>query len=254
MRSPVKQDQRTIVGRRGALAGATLVIGVLVLSGCAPEPDPVPYAVPVELPPKSDAPDGGVANVDLADPQWITAVAEASGIPERALRSYAGAAIRKAELTPECGIGWTTIAAVGFAESDHGRHDGSKLGEDGVVTPPIFGVPLTGGETEEITDTDQGVIDGDPVHDRAVGPFQFIPQSWENWGTDASGDGVLDPQNLDDAAMAAANYLCRASDYDMRTEGGWLTGIRAYNSSPEYLRRVAAAANEYAEAAPSDER
>lgn len=253
MRSLMKSHQTPAVRRRAPIAGAVLVLGVVALTGCAPEPDPIPFAVPVELPPKSDAPDGGVANVDLADADWITTVSEASGIPERALRSYAGAAIRKAELTPECGIGWTTIAAVGFAESDHGRHDGSKLGEDGVVTPPIFGVPLSGGDTEEITDTDDGVLDGDTTHDRAVGPFQFIPESWANWGTDASGDGVLDPQNLDDAAMAAANYLCRASDYDMRTGDGWLTGIRAYNSSPEYLRRVAAAANEYAEAVPSDE-
>ncbi|WP_285042731.1 lytic transglycosylase domain-containing protein [Plantibacter sp. LMC-P-059a] len=251
MHSPGMQDRQTATRRRRSLAGASILLGAILLSGCAPEPEPVPYAQPVELPPKSDAPDGGVANVDLADEAWVAEVSSSSGIPERALRSYAGAAIRKAELTPECGIGWTTIAAVGFAESDHGRHDGSKLGEDGVVTPPIFGVPLQGGETEEITDTDQGVLDGDPVHDRAVGPFQFIPESWKNWGTDASGDGVLDPQNLDDAAMAAANYLCRASDYDMRTEAGWLSGIRAYNSSPEYLRRVAAAANEYAEAVPS---
>ena len=107
--------------------------------------------------------------------------------------------------------------------------------------PPIFGIALDGGNTAEITDTDDGAIDGDTEFDRAVGPMQLIPQTWRNWHVDGGGDGVEDPQNIDDAAMAAANYLCRSS-IAMDTEDGWRAAISAYNSSDTYLSNVAAAA------------
>ena len=81
----------------------------------------------------------------------------------------------------------------------------------GNAVPPIFGIALDGGNTAEITDTDDGAIDGDAEFDRAVGPMQLIPQTWRNWHIDGGGDGVEDPQNIDDAALAAANYLCRSS-------------------------------------------
>ena len=146
---------------------------------------------------------------------------------------------------PECGLSWNTLAAIGFAESRHGSHDGSSIGADGTVAPGIFGVPLAGGDTELVADSDGGSIDGDTEFDRAVGPMQLIPQTWRNWHTDASGDGVEDPQNIDDAVQATANYLCRASG-DMTTEAGWRAGIAAYNGAESYIRAVAAAGVEYA--------
>jgi len=41
----------------------------------------------------------------------------------------------------------------------------------------------------------------------AVGWMQFMPSTWERWGVDASGDGVADPWNPEDAIYAAARYL-----------------------------------------------
>ena len=77
------------------------------------------------------------------------------------------------------------------------------------------------------------LIDGDPDIDRAVGPMQLIPQTWRNWHVDGGADGVEDPQNIDDAATAAANYLCRSS-IGMDTEAGW----RAADRGLQRQRRV----------------
>ena len=82
--------------------------------------------------------------------------------------------------------------------------------------------------------------------------MQLIPQTWRNWHVDGGGDGVEDPQNIDDAAVAAANYLCRSS-IAMDTEDGWRAAISAYNSSDTYLSNVAAAAVSYTELAAGRE-
>jgi membrane-bound lytic murein transglycosylase B len=210
----------------------------------APGPD---YALPSDPPPAADERTRrGVAG--RADADWVERVAAASGIPARALAAYAGVAIAKAKEMPACGLGWTTLAAIGLVESDHGRHGGSSVGEDGTVTPPIFGIALDGSAAAHIPDSDGGAIDGDADYDRAVGPMQLIPQTWRNWHVDGSGDGVQDPQNIDDAVLATANYLCRASG-DMASREGWRTGVLAFNGSDSYAQAVADAANRYAAAA-----
>jgi len=174
----------------------------------------------------------------LVDPTWAATTASATGIPERAVLAYAGAALSKAASAPACRLSWTTLAAIGKAESDHGRHGGSSIGADGTVTPPIYGVALDGNGVALVPDSDGGTIDGDAAADRAVGPMQLIPQTWRNWHTDANGDGVEDPQNIEDAVMATTNYLCRASTA-LDTEGGWRAAISAYNSAPSYVAKVA---------------
>ena len=211
----------------------------------ADEPAAATWAPPAEAPIAAIAP-AGPALSDLVDAEWLSTTAERTGIPPRALAAYAGIALAKAEAMPSCGLAWNTLAAIGFAESRHGSHGGSSLGADGTVTPGIFGVALAGGDTAHIPDSDGGAIDGDAEFDRAVGPMQLIPQTWRNWHIDANFDGVEDPQNIDDATMATANYLCRASG-DMTTETGWRAGIAAYNGAESYIRKVAAAGVSYAE-------
>ena len=77
-----------------------------------------------------------------------------------------------------------------------------------------------------------------------MGPMQFIPTSWETYGRDANGDGVADPNQIDDAALAAANLLCDGRD--LATAEGWKQAIGSYNSSDEYLANVRNAAASYA--------
>jgi hypothetical protein len=212
--------------------------------GVVPE-EAVTWAPGVEAPVQAAEPGAGIA--DLVDPDWAAVTAVSTGIPERALRAYAGAAIIKANTMTRCKLSWNTLAAIGAVESDHGRHDGSAVGDDGTVSPAIYGIPLDGVITAEIPDSDAGEIDGDATIDRAVGPMQLIPQTWRNWHTDGNADGVEDPQNLDDSVMAAANYLCRASSA-LDTEPGWREAVLAYNGSETYLTNVALTAVNYAKA------
>jgi len=213
-----------------------------------PDAEPLPSWAPPADPPVEASETTGPGIAGVVDPLWLAETAQTTGIPERALAAYAGAAIMKSIEAPQCGLSWATLAGIGATESDHGRHGDSHLDENGTATPGIFGVALDGDGVALIPDSDGGEIDGDAQADRAVGPMQHIPQTWRNWHVDGGGDGIEDPQNIDDAVLAAANYLCRASTaYD--TEDGWRAGIRSYNIPEFYLGTVAKYAVEYADAA-----
>ncbi|GAA1841602.1 hypothetical protein GCM10009836_21240 [Pseudonocardia ailaonensis] len=174
-----------------------------------------------------------------ADPAaWAGERARGTGIPARALQAYAAAELTQRERTPACGLSWATLAGIGQIESNHGRIHGSTL-VDGVASPPIVGIPLDGSSgTRVIPDSEGGRLDGDTEFDRAVGPMQFLPQTWARFG-----EG--DPQDVDDAARAAAAYLCSA-DRVVAEGDGWWEGVLAYNRSVDYARKVWAAADGYA--------
>lgn len=95
-----------------------------------------------------------------------------------------------------------------------------------------------------IKDSDGGRLDGDSVYDRAVGPMQFIPQTWRAYETDGNLDEEADPQNIYDAALASARYLCAASG-SMATKDGQQTAYFSYNHDQDYSDDVAAAADRY---------
>jgi membrane-bound lytic murein transglycosylase B len=166
-------------------------------------------------------------------------------VPEAALRAYKAAVAATNGSHPSCDLPWTLLAAIGRVESDHGRYGGSVLGSDGLPRPAIRGVALNGvGPVAAIADSDNGRFDGDKVWDRAVGPMQFIPTTWAGSGRDGDGDGVANPNDIDDAALAAAGYLC-AEDRDTATGEGWWDGVLTYNASGDYARLVWAAAERY---------
>ncbi|MBC7594379.1 MAG: lytic transglycosylase domain-containing protein [Kineosporiaceae bacterium] len=184
-----------------------------------------------------------VSNSARIDPSWLDTVSLNTGIPRIALAAYAGAATVLAESSPQCHLGWNTLAAIGHIESDDGRHGGAILSDNGYSSVPIIGPRLDGGAFAGIHDSDGGVWDGDSVWDHAVGPFQFIPQTWRTWGADGNGDGQANPNQLDDAALTAARYLCHAGD--MSTVDGWRRAIFSYNHSESYVDDVAKVANSY---------
>jgi membrane-bound lytic murein transglycosylase B len=108
------------------------------------------------------------------------------------------------------GLSWTVLAAIGQIESA----DGTNVG------------PSSAG---------------------ALGPMQFLPSTWAQWGIDAFGEtgtpNVLDPY---DAVPSAARLLCA----DGAAAGGRSldNAIFDYNHADWYVNEVLALAAQYATA------
>jgi hypothetical protein len=207
--------------------------------------DPANYTQPPSLDPESFVTD---PNHDSTDPNATAANAStesANGIPTAALTAYQRTEAVLAQADPACHLPWELVGAIGRVESDHGRAGGNVLGDDGKSTPGIFGLPLDGtAGTVLVYDTDGGGYDEDTVYDRAVGPMQFIPSTWEIVGVDADADDIRDPQDIDDAALAAGVYLC-AGDNDLATDVGQHAAVFSYNHSDEYVDLVLAIMRSY---------
>jgi membrane-bound lytic murein transglycosylase B len=99
---------------------------------------------------------------------------------------------------------WTLLAAVGQVESDHGVNTG----------------PSSAG---------------------AIGPMQFMPATFAQFGVDGNHDGVVDPWNPSDAIFTAASYLCGGG---INGGGGNAPGVRTalfrYNHAQWYVDLVLA--------------
>lgn len=186
---------------------------------------------------------GGRGGVPLVDATWVARAADATGIPRPAVTAYARATLAAPK---GCDLGWTTLAGIGWVESQHGTIDGRALGDDGRSSTPILGPALDGREgLAAIRATaESALLHGNSVWDHAMGPMQFIPSSWSRWGRDGDGDGVADPHDIDDAAASAAAYLCH-DGHDLTTASGWSAAIFSYNHDNGYVATVHAAANRY---------
>jgi murein DD-endopeptidase MepM/ murein hydrolase activator NlpD len=94
------------------------------------------------------------------------------------------------------GIPWQVLAAINKIESNFGRNMG----------------PSSAG---------------------AVGWMQFMPSTWLRWGMDATGDGIADPWDPEDAVFSAARYLAAAGARE-----DLYRGVFAYNHADWYVRDV----------------
>ncbi|WET81924.1 lytic murein transglycosylase [Amycolatopsis sp. QT-25] len=260
----------------GRLVIVLVVLGLagggiwLVTKASAPVASPTTMEIPALQVKAADVEPGSVAPVNAtvaggATPQtapqqaqpkpgkdpltaWTERAAQTTGIPARALLAYGNAELAMRQMQPRCKISWATLAGIGRIESNHGQYGGAVLGQDGRPSKPIIGVPLDGSPgVKAIGDTDRGQFDGDAAVDRAVGPMQFIPGTWRRYAADGNRDGVGDPQQIDDATLAAARYLC-VNNRDMSAASGWWQGILSYNNSTEYAQKVFGLADDYAKA------
>jgi hypothetical protein len=80
---------------------------------------------------------------------------------------------------------------------------------------------------------------------RAMGPMQFLPGTWARYAVDGNGDGKADVQNVFDATLAAARYLC-GGGLNMRDPNQAMTAILRYNNSVAYAQNVLGWARAYA--------
>jgi hypothetical protein len=158
--------------------------------------------------------------------------------PLVALDAYYRAAAAVAEERPDCGVRWWGLAGISRVEGRHGTYGGATLEPNGDTSQRIIGIQLNGTEqTAVIGDSDGGALDGDPAFDRAVGPMQFIPQTWRRYEADGNEDGYRSPFNLYDATLAAARYLCTASG-GLDADPGLRTAYFSYNHSVPYVDSV----------------
>ncbi|WP_088976230.1 lytic transglycosylase domain-containing protein [Micromonospora coxensis] len=235
-----------VVPAPGALPGATVA--------------PVPPGVtpPAGLPPVTPLPGGATPTTPAAGPvtgrpadalaAWARTTGAKVGVSPVAMQAYGYAELVLAETNRSCQLSWTTLAAIGYVESRHGQANGARLGSTGRAEPEIIGDPLDGnGGRMLIRDTDRGLFDRDTTYDRAIGPMQFIPTTWQEIGADADNDGRKDPHDLDDAALAAGKYLCKGGR-NMTVPGDWWGAILSYNDVRRYATDVYDKANEYGRA------
>ncbi|HVU71647.1 MAG TPA: hypothetical protein VHE83_01675, partial [Mycobacteriales bacterium] len=171
----------------------------------------------------------------------VTAV----GIPALARAAYVRAAASADAAKPSCGLTWQQLAAVGYVTSEHGSRGGRHLTAAGEAPTPLFAPLLDGHAGIEYADSDHGALDGSSRFDRGVGPFAIVPFVWRTWGADGNGDGVRDPQQIDDAALTAADFLCVATP-TVRTGAGFHAALHTYDSDLGFAQTVADVARTYA--------
>lgn len=254
-----------------ASAAALLITGALALAH-QPAAQPWQVSAPVEVP--AGRPAGPVDQVSrelertepTAQPgqadepiprmvasSWVATVATATGIPPVAVAAYGEATLALAAEVPSCHLGWTTLAAIGAVESFHGTYAGAVLLADGTSAPAIVGPALDGVGVAAIASTaDSAAWHGDLRWEHAIGPMQFLPATWRRWAADGDSDGIADPHDLDDAALAAGRYLCAAGG-DLATVDGWRAAVLAYNHSELYLTDVLGRADGFASAVAASE-
>ncbi len=136
-----------------------------------------------------------------------------------------------AESAP-CVLDADVLVGISKAVSNHADIEGFEFDSAGTLRPPLLGEIQDGGRggLAKIVDTDAGTLDGDAEWDRPVGPMQFLPESWAQFGLDGNADGLADPHNIWDASAAAAAMLC---DSGTRAEA-----IRRYTGSDELAERA----------------
>ncbi len=212
-----------------ALIGGLVALGVaLGTAPPGPRNDLVALGLTAEKPPAEAA--VPVASGSTVDPAWVRRVAASSGLPATAIDAYGRATLLVAQENPGCHLGWTTLAGVGTIESGNATMGGRRLLPTGYADRPIAGPALNGVGGFAAIQDGKGWV-------RALGPMQFLPSTWKKWGADGDGDGRADVDDIYDASLAAAHYLC-ADGHDLATAEGWTAAIYSYNHSAAYVRQV----------------
>jgi hypothetical protein len=175
-------------------------------------------------------------------PTLVVSTPGTLGIPTMALTAYRNAERMMATSEPGCGISWNLLAGIGRIESGHAN--GGATDARGTAVRPIYGPTLDGTLPGNEVIVQSGAS-GRVSYARAMGPMQFLPGTWARYASDGDGDGAADPQNLYDATLAAARYLC-SGGLNLRDQSQVLSSILRYNNSMPYAQNVLGWAAAYA--------
>ena len=163
-------------------------------------------------------------------------------IPAIVLSAYRNAERMMAAAAPGCGVSWNLLAGIGRIESMHAN--GGATDARGTAVRPIYGPALDGtlpGNEVIVQSRSADRV----TYARAMGPMQFLPGTWSRYASDGDGDGKADVQNVYDASLAAARYLC-SGGLNLRDPGQVMAAILRYNNSVAYARNVLGWAAAYA--------
>jgi hypothetical protein len=221
--------QTTLVVPLLAAAGFAATASAPAPSGASVDPAPTPTAAVREV---------GILPAEPATPQSMRSPSAVSGnpgdplsqappampgdgfailgdgplaIPELVFYAYRAAEMQLAIDSPECGLPWHLLAAIGRLESNHadnGRTD-------------VLGTLAAARTTP----------------DGRLGPMQLPAAAWQRFPSDGNADGVTDPQNVFDATLAAGAWAC-AEGASARDGAGEARVAAMFNPSPEYLANV----------------
>lgn len=161
------------------------------------------------------------------------------GIPGIVLQAYLRAQQTLAVTDPSCHLPWWLLAGIGKIES--GQAENGEVDAAGNTLRPILGPVLNGtnGSAAIPATPNSYQWTGDPTWERAVGPMQFLPSTWQEYG--AGGN----PNNVFDAALAAGRYLCNGGR-DLADPAQQAIAVFSYNHSNSYVAEVLLWANAYA--------
>jgi membrane-bound lytic murein transglycosylase B len=183
-----------------------------------------------------------MATLSAPPPSIVVSSPGSLRIPAVALSAYRNAERMMASAYPGCGVSWNLLAGIGRIESMHAN--GGATDAQGTSIGGIFGPALDGtlAGNEVIV---QSVQAGRVTYARAMGPMQFLPGTWARYASDGNGDGKADIQNIYDASLGAARYLC-SGNLNLRDRSQVLTAILRYNNSMAYAANVLGWAAAYA--------
>ena len=182
------------------------------------------------------------ATTSAPPPAVVVSAPGALRIPAIALSAYRNAEGMMARAYPGCGVSWNLLAGIGRIESGHANNGATDA--RGTAVRPIYGPALDGtlpGNEIIVASSQLGRVN----YARAMGPMQFLPGTWSRYASDGDGDGKADPQNVYDASLAAARYLC-SGGLNLRDQSQVMTAILRYNNSVAYARNVLGWAASYA--------
>lgn len=182
------------------------------------------------------------ATLSAPPPAAVVNSPGALGIPGMALNAYRNAERMMGAASPGCGVSWNLLAGIGRIESMHANSGATDA--RGTAVRPIYGPALDGTlpGNEVIVQSAQA---GRLIYARAMGPMQFLPGTWARYASDGDGDGRADVQNVYDASLAAARYLC-SGGLNLRDQSQVMAAILRYNNSVAYARNVLGWAAAYA--------